>query len=160
MTITYNSETDQLLVKKSNGEWAVFKASVLNKLWLFDKGLTFVETTGGWGSNVCQYGSAAIDNQLHVYSAENNGRYQGTLVTMAKIDLTNYSKIKCVGTTNLQGNVCLCGDRTVGQLNRILGITAGTSEADISEYKGEYYIGVTCMNAVGWTSVSQIWLEP
>ena len=139
----------------------MFKETVLSKLWLFDKGLTFVETTGGWGSNVYSNGSVDIGNTLGVYSSTNNGTYQGTLVSLAKIDITNYSKLKAVcSEIGSLGAIGIYSARNVNSCVKYKGYEAGVTELDLSDYNGEYYIGLYAIGTVGWTRISQFWLEP
>ena len=130
---------------------------------MFDKGLTFTELTGGWGSNISSNGSVSVGTTLGVKSATGNGTFQGTLVCLAKIDVTNYTKLKAVCTqTTGKGKLCLYSSRNVN--SSIQGasaeFSAGTMEVNLTDYNGEYYIGLYAVGTTGWSYVSQIWLEP
>ena len=155
-TIKYDEETDNVYVL-FNGEWVKWMSA--HMLWdghIFENGNTFEDITGGYqlDSNSSYY---TLTNGNELDFARTNGYVQSinaTVYTLNKIDVTEFSKMRVIGTvystsTNTMGYTCTIGlSSIIGSANvcSFNAISPGDNNSvaideiiDISSCNGEYY---------------------
>ena len=132
-----------------------------------------------WQTYYAYGGKAEKVTNGYKFTGANGGNQPGAIQTAEKVDITGFSKLRCVGrndntmTQNFPFFIGIQRNQAYSSSNSYNGvyvITQGSAAyktysqagdfdltVDISQYSGEYYIG--CSSAHENTVINRIWLE-
>ena len=152
-----------------------------NKLWLYNEGDEYTETTGGWTENLkinpsFWTGGFSIGTKtsttLNIKS--NNDRHVQSFVPYNKINLTDYRTINIEfsseSRSGVSGNTALFIVSSLSATSYIAELTVqSTTEnisknreiktLDISKINASYYLGISSLSIGFSTKIHKVWLK-
>ena len=180
MTLTYNDgRTSELVIKYENGEPVKITvdgkeitlgwSTILYILYLYNNGDMCEDITGGWDAKAYAKGSVTqkktptlntSGKAIGISLTTKQNSAQGSVITVNKIDITNYTKL-CFNVTSLSSN----GKITFGitsapgssyKMELPLVAVKGLNEIDISDVSGEYTIAIAVTAYANETTTAKI----
>lgn len=134
-----------------SGEWVQFSKTFDG--YLFNNGSVNEDITGGWIGDA----AATIGTTLYGHAGSIGTQTSGTTRTANLIDLTDYTTIN-VNRTAGTGNILIFVSEGDGRDKQMYTTDLGIISLDVSEIKGEHYIGMTALSNSNYT-VDRVWLE-